>query len=61
LRIFGLILCSHLLIGLLVTMLMDRFRRLEPMIFLLGVLIWPLVLPTAIILGLRDFRRRHRS
>jgi len=57
LRIFALILCSYALIGLLVTMLMDRFRKLEPVIFILGVLTWPFVLPTAIILGLLDLRR----
>jgi len=58
-RIFGLILCSYVLIGLLITMLMDRFRKLDPTIFFLGIVIWPFVLPAAIILGLRDLRRRR--
>jgi F0F1-type ATP synthase assembly protein I len=58
-RLVGLWACGYALIGLLVTMLMDRFKKLEPMVFIIGILVWPLVLPAAILSGLRDARRKR--
>ncbi len=58
-KIVGLFACAYLLVGLLITMLMDRYKKLEPRIFVLGVLIWPVVLPLAVRSGIREIRRRH--
>jgi hypothetical protein len=60
LKTIGLFTCFYLLVGLLITMLMDRYKRLEPRIFVLGVLIWPIALPLAVGSGIREIRRRHR-
>ncbi len=58
-RALGLFSCSYLLIGLLVTMLMYRFKKLEPAVFIIGMLAWPLALPAAILSAFREVRRRR--
>jgi hypothetical protein len=60
-RTLGLIVCAYLLIGLFISMLMDRFKRLQIRIFVLGVLMWPLAFPLAVNSGIRELRRRRRS
>jgi hypothetical protein len=58
-RVFAMIACGYVLIGLLISMLMDRFKKLEPRILLLGVLFWPLAFPVAVIAGIREIRKRR--
>jgi ABC-type sugar transport system permease subunit len=58
-RIFEIGLCAYLLIGVLISMLMDHHKKLAGKIFFLGVLFWPIVLPIAVVSGIREIRRRH--
>jgi len=59
-KTLGLIIVSYVLAGLLITMLMDRFVKLELWVLIIGVLVWPLALPIAIISGFRDLRQRKQ-
>jgi len=56
----GFFACAYLLIGMLISLLMDRFNKLETWVFIIGVLTWPLLLPAAIVSGVKDMRRRRR-
>jgi hypothetical protein len=52
-----LILSGYILIGLLVTMIMDHFARMKASAFLVGTFVWPLVLLIAIATRIKARRR----
>jgi len=58
-RILAIFTCGYLLIGMLLSMLMDRITKLELKIFISGVLFWPIALPSAVIAGIQKIRKRR--